>query len=113
MNKLSRTVSDKEREEIVQEAVERTILMIPEIIGNLIMNHASKIRTNKEFYEKFPDLKDYRDIVASVVEGIEDEDLSKSMAEILEQAVPKIRRRIDNIKNLSMDTVSKPTHGAL
>ena len=47
-------IDEKERQDIVEEAVskavEKTLLMIPEVIGNLMSSHASLHKINTEFY---------------------------------------------------------------
>jgi hypothetical protein len=101
-------MTKEERESIINEAVERTLLMIPEVIGNLIMNHAAKIRAGKLFYDKYPEFKSFSDIVASTIEEVEDKDFTKDMNEILELAVPEIKRRIEAVKNLDFKSVKKP-----
>jgi hypothetical protein len=101
-------ISELEKEEIINAAIERVLLRLPEIIGNLITNHATKLRLNKEFYEKYPDLKDHRNIVAATIERIEGDDPSKSIQDIMTEAVPEVRRQLKNLKNLNIQTVSKP-----
>jgi hypothetical protein len=101
-------MTPEERESIINEAVERTILMIPEVVGNLMMNHAAKIRANKKFYEKHPEFKEFKEVVASVIEQVEDSDLSKNFEDILTNAIPKIRKRIDQVKLLDTKKVEKP-----
>lgn len=101
-------MTPEERESIINEAIERTLLMIPEVVGNLIMNHAAKLRMNKEFYKNHPELAKYKDVVASVIEHLEDSDPSQSFEDIIEKAVPKIKRRIEQVKDLDMKKVEKP-----
>jgi hypothetical protein len=101
-------ISEIEKEEIINAAIERVLLRLPEIIGNLITNHATKLRLNKEFYEKYPDLKDHRNIVAATIERIEGDDPSRSFKDIMNDAVPEIRRQLKNLKNLDLKPVDKP-----
>lgn len=110
-------ITDSEREEIINAAVEQTLLKIPEVVGNLITNHAAKIRLNKEFYTKYPEFEKHRELVASVIESVEGKDFTKETKQIIEEAVPEIRRRIAKVKNLEMKKVEKPnldfSHGEL
>ena len=101
-------ITKDDREEIVNEVVERIYLRLPEIIGNLISNHAMKLRLNKEFYDKYPDLKDHRNIVAAIVERIEADDPTKPIADIMKAAAPEVRRQLKNLTNLDMKSVNKP-----
>ncbi len=106
-------MTPEEREGIINEIIERIYLRLPEIIGNLITNHALKLRLSREFYEKYPDLKDHKTIVASVMERMEAADPSKPIELIMRDAVPEIRRQLKNLKNLNMTEVRKPNldHG--
>lgn len=97
-----------EREEIINEAVERTILMIPEVVGNLIMNHAAKMRVSSKFYEKYPQFKEFKQVVASVIEKYDDENIGEDFEKVLEKSVPEVERRIAKVKDLNMTEVKKP-----
>jgi len=90
------------------ELFERFLLRMPEVIGNLIINQISMIKINREFYAKFPDLKDKKDIVASVVEMLEGSDPNADYKVLLEQAIPEIKKRIKMVNQLNMKTVNKP-----
>jgi hypothetical protein len=101
------TITSEEREEIINQAVERALLKLPEVIGNLIMNQANNLRINKEFYSKFPELMNSKDIVASVVEEIENKYPGTDYKSILDKALPTIRERINLTKSLN-NNPSKP-----
>ena len=101
-------MTPEERESIIDAAVERALLKIPEVVGNLIHNHLSSIKINKKFYDEYPEFKDYRDIVATTIESIEGQDLTQDYETILRKAVPEIRRRIGSIKDLDMTTIKRP-----
>ena len=101
-------ITDKEKREIIDSVVEETLLKIPEVVGALMMNHASKIRAKKKFYDKFPQFKENKDIVAAVIEGVENSDASLNFDQIIEKAVPKIKRQIAAVKDLDMTKTEKP-----
>lgn len=101
-------ITEEEKEEIINKAVERTLLKIPEVVGNLITNHAAKIRVNKEFYTKYPEFDKHRELVAAVIERIEGTDPTKDFKEIVDGAVPEIKRRISQLSKLDMKKVEKP-----
>jgi len=73
--------------------VEKTLLAIPEVIGNLMANHAALHKINHKFYQDHPEFADRKDIVQSVVEMIEGKNPLLKYEEILEKAVPEIQRR--------------------
>ena len=106
-------IDEKERREIIEEAVnkavEKTLLSIPEVIGNLMASHAILHKINTKFYSDYPEFKDKKDVVASVVEMVEGKNPLATYEDILKQSVPKIRERILTMKNLDMENVnSKP-----
>ena len=101
-------ITEKEKREIIDRAVEETLLKIPEVVGSLMMNHASKMRAGKKFYKKFPEFNENRDIVAAVIEGVENSDASLDFDQIIEKAIPKIKRQIASVKDLEMTKMKKP-----
>jgi hypothetical protein len=101
-------IDEKEREEIINKAVERALLMLPDTVGNLIANHVALSKLNSKFYADHPEFKDKKDIVASVVEMIEGKNPLDKYEDLLKKAVPEIKRRIDTLGKLDMEKVSIP-----
>ena len=101
-------ITEEERQSIINEAVEKALLMLPEVVGNLIMNQINLLKINRTFYEKYPDLASSKDLVAAVVEQVEGERPGLSYESILSQAVPRIREQIRSITKLDMKTVHRP-----
>jgi hypothetical protein len=103
-------INEKEKQEIIEQAVnlavEKTLLLIPEVIGNLMSSHAALHKINSKFYSDYPEFKEKKDIVASVVEMIEGKNPLAKHEDILIQAVPKIRERILTMKSLDMVNVN-------
>jgi len=106
-------IDEKERSDIIEEAVnkavEKTLLTIPEVIGALMSSHAALHKINTKFYADFPEFKERKDVVANVVEMIEGGTPLAKYEDILRDAVPHIRQRILTLKSLNMNNVnSKP-----
>lgn len=101
-------ISEEERQEIINAAVEKAILLLPEVVGNLITNQVNLLKLNRTFYEKFPEFSTSKDLVAQVVEKVEGDNPGLDYAKILEQAVPIIKEQMKTIKSLNVTTVSKP-----
>jgi len=103
-------IDEKERNEIIEEAVnravEKTLLTIPEVIGSLLSSHAALHKINSKFYADFPEFKERKDVVASVVEMIEGKNPLAKYEDILKDAIPKIRERINTLSKLDMNSVS-------
>ncbi len=102
-------IEEKEIEMIVDRAVEKTLLLIPEVVGNLITHHISVNKLNKEFYEKNPDLRDHKQMVASVIEQVEGNNLPMDYGKLVDKALPEIRKRLNDTKALDMKTISSPS----
>lgn len=100
-------LTPEEREEIINAAVEKALLMIPEVVGNMMTNHVAMAKINSDFYTKFPEFKNNKDIVMSVVEMIEGQNPAIDYEEILEKAAPEIRKRIATTDALDITNVSK------
>jgi predicted nucleic-acid-binding protein len=104
------------KQEVVDEVVEKILLMLPEIMGNLITNHMSKLKLNKDFYLSHPEFRDKKDIVTSVIEMVEGLDPTVDYKDILYEAIPEIKKRISQVKGLDFESLPEPDrsfHGEL
>lgn len=101
-------ITEEERNEIINLAVEKALLMLPETVGNLITNHLAMSKINSTFYKEHPEFQDKKDIVASVIEMISGENPLIDYKDLLIKAVPKIRERILITGSLDMKNVSEP-----
>jgi uncharacterized protein with HEPN domain len=101
-------ITEEEKEEIINKAIERMLLIIPETIGHLMASKATQHKINQKFYADYPEFKDRKDAVASVVEKIENENHGLSYDEILKKSVPEIRKRIATTNKLDMKVSQNP-----
>jgi predicted RNA-binding protein with EMAP domain len=105
-------ITDEEKKEIIGEAVEKAVekalLLLPEVVGSLMANHAALAKLNSQFYKDNPEFKDRKDVVTSVVEMIEGKNPLKKYEDILTEAVPEIRQRLLTIKGMDTAKVEKP-----
>ena len=100
-------LTQEEKDEIINAAVERTLLAIPDVVGNLMANHAMLHKLNSEFYKKYKEFAERKDIVQAVVEYTEGKNPLDKYEEILEKSVPEIKRRMLIAKSVSVDAVQK------
>lgn len=98
-------ITEEEKQEIIGMAVEKALLMLPEVIGNLMTNHAAMAKVNSKFYKDHPEFKDKKDIVVSVIEMIDGRDPTSKYEDILKEAVPEIRKRISLTNTLDTKNV--------
>lgn len=101
-------ITPEERQEIIDAAVEKALLALPEIVGSLIMNQVNLIKMNKSFYEKYPEFKECKPLVASVLEMVEGQNPGLEQEQLLEKAVPFIRERIKSVNLLDTLSVNRP-----
>lgn len=100
-------ITESERQEIINAAVEKALLTLPEVVGNLMANNAAMAKLNSKFYKDHPEFKDHKDAVVSVIEIVEGRDPTVDYKDILADAVPEIKKRILTIKSLDTQKVSK------
>ena len=107
----TKMITEEERNFIIKEAIEKAtekaLLLLPETIGNLMAQQAVLHKLNREFYSKYPEFNKQREAAASVIEKIEGENPLMKYEDILKKAPQQIRQRINTMKNLDMDNVSK------
>lgn len=103
-------ITEEERKEIIDAAVEKALLMIPDVVGNMMANHVTMAKINSDFYKAHPEFKDCKDVVVSVIEMIEGQDPTVDYKDILAKAVPEIQKRIDLTQRLDITHVSKQTN---
>lgn len=96
-------LTQEEKDEIINAAVEKAMLILPEVVGNLIVNHVALHKMNKKFYETYPEFKDKKDVVQSVVEMVEGKNPLLDYSEILEKAAPEIRTRLGLTSGMNMN----------
>ena len=96
-----------EREQyLIDKAVEKALLKLPEVVGNLMTQHASLVQMNREFYKNNPDFANHKDVVASVIEKVDGENPLLEYDQKLARAVPEIKKRIELLKTIDIKSVS-------
>lgn len=99
-------ITQEEKDEIIAAAVERTLLAIPEVVGNLMANHAALHKINLAFYKAHPEFTNRKDVVQSVVEMVEGKNPVMDYEDILEKAVPEIQKRLTIIKDVNITDIN-------
>lgn len=98
-------ITEEEKQEIIDKAVEKALLMIPDVVGNMMTQHAVLSKINSKFYSEHPEFKDKKDVVVSIVEEIDGKNPTMNYEEILKLAVPMIKDRIKAMSGLNMGSV--------
>ena len=99
-------ITEEEKQEIINKAVEKAMLILPETVGHLIANHFAMSELNTKFYKDHPEFSDKKDLVASVIEMVEGKNPLMKYEDLLTKAVPEIRERIKTVGKLNTNTVS-------
>jgi hypothetical protein len=101
-------ISEEEREGIIAEAIERLLIVLPEVVGNLMQANVTYSKLSKKFYLENPDLVDHKDIVREMVNKVEGENPLLPHDQVLSKALPTIRDHIKLKGGLCMGQASKP-----
>jgi hypothetical protein len=100
-------VEERERQKLIEEVAhvvtEQLYRSLPEIVANLAQTAQSIGQRFIEFYEKYPEFKEHTEIVGHEVQRVEGKDPLKSYDEILETAVPRIRKAIEAKSTVDMN----------
>lgn len=97
-------MTEQELNLIVNKVIERILLRMPEVIGNLIREQALVNKLNKKFYGENPDFKDNLPLVVSILEKLETDNVGVEYEKLLKMAVPIIKEGIKNIKSCGVTT---------
>jgi len=100
-------MTEDEKQEIIDRAVEKALLMLPQVVGNLLVSHTAMAKLTEGFYRDHPEFRDNKQAVASVLEMIEGRSPGMRYEDILKEAVPQIRERIRTIQPLDTTMVSR------
>jgi hypothetical protein len=100
-------ITEQEKQEIIDRAVEETLRRLPEVVGNLMVSNTVYSKMSEEFYSKHKEFTNHREIVQTVVAQIESSDPTKNYETILAEAVPQIRQQIQMKGKVNMDPVQR------
>ncbi|MFA6691205.1 MAG: hypothetical protein WCR98_04400 [Saccharofermentanales bacterium] len=101
-------LTEEERNEIINAAVEKALLMVPQVVGNMMEQMSAYTQINKDFYAAYPEFKQHRDIVQAVVESVDGKNPLMTLQEKLNEAVPTIREQIKLRGSLDVTKASRP-----
>lgn len=104
-------ITQKLIDDIIFQVTEKVLLRMPEVIGNLQMNHAETNKMTKGFYKKYPDFKSDPLTVQSVVGQLEKENAGMLYEDILRKAAPMIKERMKTVSSLNI--TNKPERNKL
>jgi hypothetical protein len=86
---------------------EEILLLIPDVIGNVMMQHAVNRKVTSEFYKKHPEFKKHGKVVASVVGELDTKHPGLAYDKLMDKAAPIITERIKVVDALDTASVSE------
>ncbi len=98
-------MNEEELNKIVELAVEKILVRMPEVVGNLMKHHAKMLQLNQKFYTDNPDFQKHKKVVVDVLEDLEGKNPHIKYEQLLEKATPAIKDRIGVMSNLDMNNV--------
>ena len=75
----------------------------------MITHHVSINKINKDFYEKHSELRDHKEIVASVLEQVEGDNPPMDYEKLIDKAYPEICKQIKTVNKLDFTDTGVPT----
>ena len=102
-------ITEEEKQEIIDRAVEKALLMLPDTVGSLMAQQATYARLNSQFYKDHPEFVNHKEVVASVIEKVDGENPTIKYEEKLKKAEPLIRERIAMLDTLDMKEAKQPS----
>lgn len=92
-----------------EEIIEKALLMLPNVMADMMMQHEGLRKLNQDFYKGNEDFKKHTNIVASVIEEIDMKNPGLDYKDILERARPIIKERIQLTSTLDVGNKRMPT----
>jgi len=93
----------------IEKAKEDILLALPEVWSSLALEQKSQLELAEKFYTDHPEFKNHKEIVAHMISLEDGKNPLAGMKEKLGKAVPKIKRRIEETKGLSMSVNDNPS----
>ena len=101
-------MTEDEENRLVDKILEKLILNLPSIIGNIIQEKISMKKLAGEFYTSNKEFIEHKDIVASVLTQLETKNPGLQYQDILDKSVPEIKHRISLLSGINFGAVDKP-----
>lgn len=96
-----------------QQAVENTLRMLPSVVHNLVIQVSDLKETTDKFYKDHPELSSHKNFVAQALEKVEGQNPGMSTSDLLNRALPEVKKLIANSQDLQSREPNKPSLGTL
>jgi hypothetical protein len=95
-------------ERLINAAVERALLMLPEAVEHLIMQKAATKGITSQFFKDNKEISAHLDLVQSIIEKTEGENPGIPFSKVLELAEPIIKDKIKKLSAADYKMVERP-----
>jgi len=90
-------ISEEEKQQIIDAAVEKALLLLPSVMGNLMAQQATYSRLTSQFYKDHPSFAKHKDVVAACIEKVDGSFPTLPYEEKLKRAIPDIEATIKTL----------------
>lgn len=106
-------MTSEEEKRIVDKVTENLYKSLPEIVANIVRSVQTHSQRFMEFYKKYPEFREYPEIVGETIQMVEGRDPLRPYDEVIELAVPEIRKAIQERKKVDMLPVPEVNLGVI
>ena len=101
-------MTPEERQSIIDEAVEKALMLLPDVMNNLLQEKIAMQKLAKDWYATNKEFDKHKDIVGTTIEEIETINPGIGYQKILDKATPEIKKRIALIGKVNLTNTHKP-----
>lgn len=92
-------MDEQEREEIINAAVERMLVLLPTVITNLVRNAAKIQGAVTKFYDQNPDLTEHKQLVGAAIERLESQHPGVAYDKLASMAAKEVRAMMSKVSS--------------
>lgn len=100
-------MTEEEKQDVIDRAVEKALLLLPEVVGNLIVSHVAMNKLTTDFYRQHPEFREHKEALASLVEMVEGRNPGMKYEDILKRVALEMPERIRITQPLNTTTVNR------
>jgi len=100
-------LSNEQMDQLVFDITEKILLRMPEVLGNLIKEHASMKKLTDSYLDENPNFKGHSLIIQKVLEKLEETNSGLAYEKLLVLATPKIKQQIALSSGCDTENVKK------
>ena len=103
-------MDELEIERVSNIVMQRLLLRMPEVVGNLMRSVALKKKLGTQLFHDHPDFVAHKQLVMKVIESVEGKDVTKDYSDVIQEAIPIIQRQIGLVDGINMTSIKPNSH---